>query len=416
MNYIEFMTLTSCTIMVPLAFTLRNPLQLFHIGVLFNTIPFLLMDYTGSNQLRVLGIPLSMLPHFVLLGCLLLRFNKRIIIPIIPIIFMMLFLAVNITNMSLGGFASISDYLYLFGLIVVVSCIHLLKNIVCKFKTNEVADFIKFSSKISLILVLCTFFSYIMGSDAQRGNPAIIMNRNLFSLFLIIYVHLNYLHIYNSEKSVYYVHIINFLLIFSIILIGSRAAILSIFAYLLIVNRYARISSVILFLIIGVVGVNFGIFDAKIIYRFSDAFFTLREVITAGPEASIDVKRIALFFTALEVLKDNWIFGIGAGVNLYKDVALPYSVAGYVASPHNLWLSLLISFGVLQTTFLLIFVRSILVSSGVRFIIYERALILALLVIWCFNQYILVPFIVLALSLIGAGRENLNCVSSQKNP
>ena len=415
MNYFEIITIISSVSILLLSAKLENPLKLFHLAVLFNVVPFIFMDYQGSNQLRIFGVPLSMLPHFILLGILTIRYSRYITVRLVPLAIIILFVSFNILNMSLTEVSSLSDYLFFIGLIIVILSIHTLKDILIKLDRSKIYDFLRLSPNISVVLITCVFYSYFFGGDAQRGNPAIIMNRNLFSIILILYFHFNQISMIPGQQNKYSYFVINLAIIVCIILLGSRASTLGMIAYLFVVSKYFRYSSVLIVVLAIGFGFNYSLIDFKLIHRFNEVFLILSEVIKNGTSSLIDIKRVALLLTAIEVFKDNWVLGIGVGTNLYKEIALSYSFPGHLASPHNLWLSLLVSFGVFQTCLIVIFVRNLLCSKTVSLHPAQLALIASLLVIWCFNQYILVPLIVLAFALFRVPMERKSMLFSKKN-
>ena len=336
-----------------------------------------------------------MIPHFVILLSIFVRYYKQISFNSMFVICFLFLLGINILNMSLRGSANLVDYFYLLGFALIISSISLLAQLLDKLDIKYIQDFISYSYPVSLVLIFAIFFSFFFGGDAQRGNPAVIMNRNLFSIFLIIYFYLNDISAQVNLKAKAYSTYINICLFGCIVLVGSRAAILGICVYLFVKSKRFRFFFLFLVTLLISISIDVAELNLNILRRFYEIFYVITIFLENNGEGLENIKRVSLLLTALSVLQDNWLFGIGAGSNLYRSIAMSYSPSGYVASPHNLWLSLVISFGILQTLVLFLYFRQKLKSNNTGILSTTNvSLIFAFLTVWCFNQYILVPYYV----------------------
>lgn len=230
------------------------------------------------------------------------------------------------------------------------------------------ADIIKFDElkkwlvMLARILTVVLLLSLLSNLDSVRVGAIYMEFANAISINIALLV---YSGIIENKKIDIILSVIS---LFALLIYGSRGALLTL---CLLIGYMAWLKNkntkkVIIGLVIGIILIIIGPYIVvEMLNRLTNAGIESRTVKTMiSGEFLASSSRLKIYKYLISVLKDNFLFGIGICGDRYY---LPKNFSGVDASyAHNLLLELLLDYGVIIGTVIIILIVSILMKGFIR--------------------------------------------------
>jgi O-antigen ligase len=369
----------------------------FSYALAINIIPIFWVPYYSMDVARIAGVPLAYLPIIAGGFALIIKSRFKIKREYTSLLFIM-FLFVSytfITTLIIHPF-TIKNFSYWFAwplnFLIFLGAITFFSNI----GENLAQEVIKSTAGILVIGSGIGLFRYFSGINGD-ANFMPVVNRNGTVVFIVMIIPLLF-YIYSNriisqKKFILYLSIIFTTLLF----IFSRSGIIGfIGGIILYYMKFSLRNLIKIFLIMGLfVGIFVSGIADKSLKRLERTITTV-EMLSKGEEFDSsmgDYNRVMLIFSAIEIIKHNFWFGTGLGLENYRNAFHEVSSYHHDSKAHNFYLSYfaelgLVGFSILVLLFITIYKKLASLNSPYRAF---RVSFWVIAIMMTMNEYILLP-------------------------
>ena len=367
----------------------------FSWAIAINIFPFVFSPHYDADVARVASIPLSYLPMIASATALIfvngLRFRTKdrawlgLAILFIAYTFITTFLLHDFSAKSLVYFLGWPFNFFLF--LTATSYFS-------KLKSAEVANKVILKLVVILLLgCLVGLFRYFT-SITFDANFMPFMNRNTTATIIVMVSPLIfYLHFisYINTRILIVIWLLFFVtFLFMLTRTGMLAFILATSFYAFSVSkRGVLIGSIVL---VGIVGVYLSGFADAMFDRFASMSTTLSDFQSGRLGADDqDFRRITLFNSAISIIKENFFFGTGVGVENYLNELkrVEPNLPTHYGKSHNFYLSYFAELGLIGFSLLLFLLVGI--YRKIRSILAMKISFITMAIVMLVSEYILLP-------------------------
>lgn len=367
----------------------------FSYALLINSVPLFLMPQFSGGDVRLFGVPLAYLPimaagvPFIISSRI---FKKQLI-------FLSCLMALFVAYITFTSFLepSLGTLPYYFGWIFNFILLLCVANY---FSKSPLATFQHFSSVFVKCLCLACLLGiarFVLGISTD-ANFLPMMNRNGTVVFIILCSPLLYYLRDDSliSNKIFWAYFIIFLS--TILLIGSRAGIISFFFAYFFMHLRLQIKSLKYLastVLVGVLVLSLSASE-RVSDRMVDGYGSVVSFITNQDfeAGEADYKRFVLIDAAKKIISENFWLGTGVGLTNYRRGFSEVVVnTERDSKAHNFYLSYfaelgLIGFTIIMAVFLFIYFLISVPDPRFKF---GKAIFLSIAVIMLMSEYILLP-------------------------
>ncbi|MGQ4276463.1 O-antigen ligase family protein [Pseudidiomarina sp. E22-M8] len=369
--------------------------HVFTFAFAVNVFPVAFMPQQSMAEARFLGIPLAYIPilcagvpYLLKLGFINSRLKNLIVL---MSIFIFYITATSFyPRLHSGTFVYYFSWIFNFLLFIAVYSYFAKKNI------EILEDVITKFFTVLIAACVVGIVRYFVGFSSD-ANFMPMVNRNGTVVFLVmassLLFYLMERNVCNGKKAIVYWSIISI----TLLLMQSRSGLFGFmfvsFIYFFRIEK--RSLSMLTLVFVIALGVLFSPLGDKISDRVLHTGTTLSQTITVGIEdGENDHTRYMLMLSAIEIFKNNPVFGVGVGLPNYR-AAFDEHVGFYDrdSKAHNFYLSYLAELGIFGFSLLLLILLSIyrlLAPMNTKYRAF-RVSFLGMAFMMTMNEYILLP-------------------------
>lgn len=393
----------------------------FLIAIGLNVFPLMFIGQLSNIDQRLIGIPTAYLPIFSSMIAFAIVSKFRIDKLDQNICLSYLFLMSYLFVQSLITVKHYDSFIIYFSMWILN--IYTMLSISCVFSTLNLESGLLLLRRFVLVIAISSIIGIMrkLSGISVDANFMPLMNRNGTIFVLIPAVPLSLLlfdlKMFNRRLfiSLFLIFLINMLLLQS--RTGFLGFFLSVFMYYFFKNKivFLKITTAIFIIVVIVLLTRITVF-LDIARRLGNLASLFQALIAYGRnatiEATVDYKRIIILLNGIQVIKNNFLLGTGVGLDNYREYLKPIIDGNkelYVR-PHNFYVSYLAEFGIIGFSILLFIIyqvwhkTSILIigrSRNIRLPMYSfRAIIITLLIMLAFNEYVTYPLVWILLGII----------------
>ena len=415
MLILQFVVSFVLSILLFFLYLYKNPsncIRAIGYAFLFNVLPWTFHGYLGSESNRLGFIPFSFFTYIAIFLAGLLNFNFKIFKKNLLIFSVYLCFALLISFyifLSIKNFSFLLSYAQYAAMWVINPLsFFIFEKISYTIPKDKIIKDLKFVFICLIIISLIGIFKYIFKIQ-EDGNFIVNMNRNGTSFLIVaVFLPINMMYYYYNQSrwALLIFTIGSFLFFTNIVLITGRMGflgfVLSVFLFLLLdkrikefCKRLSKFYYVLIFVLFFSVGfLVFSFIGDRVILRLNRTLVTMQTLIEFNDVVGNDYHRYQLLLNAIDIINNNFLFGVGIGRLNYKIIAQELGFY-YVSQAHNFYLSYLAQMGVFTFGLVLLFLFLILLKclylgiylkQYIPFICLSSVLFMNL-----FNEYITVP-------------------------